>query len=132
MKKTILALILSTAMLFTFGQQSRPTILKSYKNTVGYWNSEKQEYVFGDYNYANINFTLQENYITCDDVQRSIYRIIKRLPDSKTKTSKVMSVKCTDESNKDCVFGVMIPFDGSNSSIGIIYDYVMYVYVLDK
>jgi hypothetical protein len=131
MKKTILALILSTTILFAFGQQSQPTVLKSYKNAIGHWNIEKQKYIFDDYNYVNINFTIQENYITCDDFQHSIYRIIKRLPDSETKTHKIMSVKCTDESNRDCIFGVMIPFNGSNSNIGIVYDNVMYVYVLD-
>jgi hypothetical protein len=36
-----------------------------------------------------------------------------------------------DFSIRDCIFGVMIPFNGSNSNIGIVYDNVMYVYVLD-
>ena len=130
MKKITLILGLLLATLFGFSQE--PTKLVTYKNSIGYWNKEKKEYDFQPYSYSKIIFTFVGDYITADDNAHSVYRVVNRLPDKNVGGPKVISANCTDEKNVECTFGVMTPADCRPSTIGIIYDGYMFMYVIEQ
>lgn len=130
MKKITLILGLILATLSGFSQE--PTKLVTYKNCVGYWDNAKKAYDFQPYSYAKITFTFSGDYIIGDDAAHSVYRVVNRLPDKNVGGPKVISAECTDEKNVSCTFGIMTPADCRPSTIGIIYEGYMFMYVIEQ
>jgi hypothetical protein len=130
MKKITLTLGLLIATLCSFSQEVKKLI--TYKNCIGYWDDVKKEYDFQPYSYAKITFSFVGDYITADDNAHSVYRVVNRLPDKNTGGSKVISGQCTDEKNVTCTFGIMTPAECRPSTIGIIYDGYMFMYVIEQ
>jgi hypothetical protein len=130
MKKIALTLALAITSLITFAQN--PITLQTYKNSVGYYNNTTQQFDFENYVYANIAFSFYDTYISVSDVNHSVYRITENLPKKITRTYETSSAKCLDENNRSCVVGIMTYTDGSNSTIGVVYDDRMFLYIIDK
>jgi hypothetical protein len=130
MKKVVLVLGLILATLCGFSQE--PTKIVTYKNSIGTWDATKKAYDFQPYSYAKITFTFVGDYITADDNAHSVYRVVNRLPDKNVGGPKVISGQCTDEKNVSCTFGIMTPADCRPSTIGIIYEGYMFMYVIEQ
>lgn len=130
MKKITLTLVLAFASLITFAQQ--PTVLQTYKNSLGYYNKSTQDYDFENYTYSNISFSFYSSYITVDDISHSVYRITEELPKRISRDGETTSAKCLDENNRSCIIGIMTHTDCTNSSIAVIYEDRMFLYVIDK
>lgn len=129
MKKITLVLALILMSLISFAQQ--PIKLTTYKNCIGYWDSEKKAYEFQPYSYTKIVFTFSGDYIIADDNAHSVYRVVNRLPDKNVGGSKVISAECTDEKNIECRFGIMTPTECRPTTIGIMYEGYMFMYFVD-
>lgn len=130
MKKTVLTFALLLSALIGFSQDA--TKLVTYKNCVGYWDNAKKAYDFQPYSYAKITFTFSGDYIIGDDAAHSVYRVVNRLADKNVGGPKVISAKCTDEKNVECTFGIMTPADCRPTTIGIIYDGYMFMYIVEQ
>lgn len=132
MKRSIILISLLLGSLFSKSQYSSIKI-KTLKNSRGVWNSFTKKYDFENYNYAKITFSINNDYISADDESRSIYRIMENIPVKKDIDKETISVYCLDEKNRKCVFAIMRYNDGkTNSSVAVIYDEVMYVYIVDS
>jgi hypothetical protein len=128
MKKTILTLVLAVSTLISISQ----TIVPTYKNAVGYWNTETKQYDFEEWVPSNITFTFYDAYITADDAGHSIYRIVKDLPKYENERTIVNSARCLDENNRECEVGVMeVKGEPESTNIGVIYDGKMFMYLID-
>lgn len=128
MKKITLTLSLAIFSVLAFAQTQIPT----YKNAVGYWNTETKQYDFEDWVPANITFTFYDTYITVDDAGHSIYRIMKELPKFENDRTIVNSAKCLDETNKECEVGIMeVKGEPESTNIGVIYNGKMFMYLID-
>ena len=130
MKRVVLALGLILAALCGFSQE--PTKLVTYKNCAGTWDETKKAYDYQPYNYAKITFTFSGDYIIGDDAAHSVYRVIERLPDQNRDGSKIISARCTDEKNVKCLFAIKTPAECRPTTIGILYDGYMFVYVMEQ
>ena len=129
MKKIILVLALAISSIVTFAQ----TQLLTYKNCVGMWNKVTQKYDFEEWVYADLTFTFYDNYVSVNDANRSIYRIVKDEPVYETETVKINSSTCLDESNRECRVGIMdVKGHDDQTNIGVVYDGDrMFMYILD-
>lgn len=130
MKKVTLALGLILATLFGFSQDLKK--LSTYKSIVGHLNAQTKEYEYGRFYYGHITFTFNGDYIITDDNAHSIYRVIERIPEYIENGFKVISAKCTDEKNIECTFAIKIPAECAASSIGVIYNDLIYVYIIEQ
>ena len=129
MKKTILTLTLAILSVMVFAQ----TQLLTYKNCVGTWNKTTQKYDFEDWVYADITFTFYDTYVSVNDANHSIYRIMRDEPVYETETVKINSSTCLDESNRECRVGIMdVKGYDDQANIGVVYDGDrMFMYILD-
>ena len=118
MKKILLILSLLIISLFVKAQE--PSVIETYKNRIAIYNSYTDEYDFQDYSYATLTFKMYDTYISVDDKQHSVYRAIERLPDTKTKNYQAVTIKCLDEKNRECNFGLM-KFNDGEMRIIIVY-----------
>jgi len=126
----LLAFLLSGVISYS---QDNTIRLKTFKNCLGYWNSSSEQYDFQDYAYAGITFTFKDDYISADDQSRSIYRIIEDLPTKKDRNKETTSASCLDEKNRKCIVAIMSYRDKTmNSSIAVIYEDFMYIYIIDN
>jgi len=129
MKKIILVLALAISSIATFAQ----TQLLTYKNTVGYWNTTTQKYDFEDWVYADLTFTFYDTYVSVNDKNHSVYRIIRDEPVYESGDVKINSSTCLDETNKECRVGIMdVKGHDDQTNIGVVYDGDrMFMYILD-
>ena len=70
----IVTLVLSATTLYS------QTKVKTYKNTLGYYNNYTKQFDLNEYTYAEITFTFYDDYISVNDEAHSIYRILRYLP----------------------------------------------------
>jgi len=129
MKKIILVLALAILSIATFAQ----TQLLTYKNCVGMWNKVTQKYDFEEWVYADLTFTFYDTYVSVNDANRSIYRIVRDEPVYETNEVKINSSTCLDESNRECRVGIMdVKGHDDQTNIGVVYDGDrMFMYILD-
>ena len=129
MKKLILVVAFLILSVMTFAQ----TQLLTYKNAVGHWNTTTQKYDFEEWVYSPLIFTFYDTYITVNDANHSIYRIMRDEPLYETKTVKINSSTCLDETNRECRVGIMDVKDHDDqTNIGVVYDGDrMFMYILD-
>jgi hypothetical protein len=129
MKKTILTLLLVITSIITFSQTQIPT----YKNAVGYWNKVTQKYDYQEWVYSDIVFTFYEKYVSVNDNNHSIYRILEDEPVYENENVKINSSKCLDETNRECTVGIMqVKGDDEQTNIGVVYDNEkMFMYMVD-
>ena len=130
MKKTILTLALAISSICTFAQE--PTKLITYKNASGEWSPVEKKYMYGDYAYALITFSFYDTYISVDDKNRSLYRIIETLEKLIENNTQTVRCKAMDERNRDCLIYLTSYGDCSNSTITIFYPQSAYFYIIDK
>jgi hypothetical protein len=109
------------------------TLVPTYKNAVGYWNKVTQKYDFEEWIYADITFTFYDKYLSVNDKNHSIYRIIRDEPEYETETVKINSSTCLDETNTECTVGIMdVKGHEDQTNIGIVYGGdKMFMYILD-
>jgi len=83
--------------------------------------------------YSPLIFTFYDTYITVNDANHSIYRIMRDEPLYETKTVKINSSTCLDETNRECRVGIMDVKDHDDqTNIGVVYDGDrMFMYILD-
>lgn len=129
MKKIILTLVLAILSIVTFAQ----TQLLTYKNCVGTWNKTTQKYDFEDWVYSDLTFTFYDTYVSVNDANHSIYRIMRDEPVYETETVKINSSTCLDEGNRECRVGIMdVKGQEDQANIGVVYDKDrMFMYILD-
>ena len=129
MKKVTLVLAFLILSVMTFAQ----TQLLTYKNTVGYWNTTTQKYDFEDWVYADLTFTFYDTYVSVNDKNHSVYRIIRDEPLYENSEVKISSSTCLDETNTECQMGIMdVKGHDDQTNIGVVYDKNrMFKYMLD-
>lgn len=93
MKKLLLVL----GLLFTINSYSQ-SIVNTFANQIGMWNSKTSQYSWYPITDADITFTIQNGYIMVSDDARSVYKAIKK--ESLTDNEAVWSA--TDEEGEAC------------------------------
>ena len=129
MKKIILTLALAISSAIAMSQ----TVIPTYKNALGHWNSVTHKYDFDEWVYADITFSFYDKYVSVNDRNHSVYRIVSDEPDYETNEVKISSSICLDETNTECKVGIMqVKDDDTQTNIGIIYnDDKMFMYMID-
>ena len=112
MKKLLLILVL----LFTVNSFSQ-SVVNTFANQIGMWNSKTSQYSWYPITDADITFTIQNGYIMVSDDNRSVYEAIKK--ESLSDTEAVWSA--IDESDEECTIVLKYNKDGDDMII-IIYD----------
>lgn len=105
MKKVLLILSLLVISLFVNAQE--PSVIETYRSRIAIYNSYTDKYDFEEYQYANLTFKMYDTYITVNDREHSVYRAIEKLADTKTKDYQAFTIRCLDEKNRECNFGLM-------------------------
>jgi hypothetical protein len=129
MKKIILTAIVILFSNPSFCQDN--VVLNTFKNAYGKWDLVEKKYKFEDYEYSIIKFTFKEDYITVDDQSHSIYRIIENYPIKKSEGSELLSAKCYDEANRECLFYIISNSKKKESCIMICYEKSAFLYIVD-
>ena len=112
MKKLLLVL----GLLFTVNSFSQ-SVVNTFANQIGMWNSKTSQYSWYPITDADITFTIQNGYIMVSDDNRSVYEAIKK--ESLSDTEAVWSA--IDESDEECTIVLKYNKDGDDMII-IIYD----------
>jgi hypothetical protein len=129
MKKIILILSLVFISICSFSQT--PVQLITYKNQVGWKNKYNDEYTYEKYIYSTITFSIYNDYISANDENHSLYRITEELPSDVTKEKETTKALCYDEKNRKCIVAIVHYKEKNSSSIVVMYDDRMFIYVVD-
>jgi len=106
MKKIIL--ILSLVLISICGFSQTPVKLLTYKNQVGWLDKNSNEFSYENYVYSTLTFSFYDDYISVNDENRSIYRIVENLPIDKSNEKEMTRAICYDEKNRKCVVSLII------------------------
>jgi hypothetical protein len=128
MKKIIFVLLFLIVSFITFAQS--PVSIPTFKNRIGFWNYRADRFDFEEYHYANITFKIYNEYVSVDDINQSLYRIVEEYPKTVNKGLETTSARCLDEKNRSCIFEILDRIDGSGSCISIIYEDKVFMYTI--
>lgn len=78
-----------------------------------------------------MTFSFYKDYISVNDENRSIYRIIEDIPVTNDKEKETTKAICYDEKNRKCVVALIRYKSKQSSSITVMYDDRMFIYVVD-
>ena len=126
MKKIMVALLLIIS-LNSFSQHT------TYKNVIGYWDESAEEWVYDDYQYAKITFTLKGSYLYSDDNAKSRYLLLGN--GSKEETTSTKSIRwknATDEVGRKCVVSFIYYKQDDYSMIMVMYTDILFKYFVVK
>jgi len=112
MKKLLLIVVL----LFTVNTFSQ-SVVNTFANEIGMWNSKTSQYSWEPLHAADITFTIQSGYIIVSDDNRSVYEVIRK--ESSTTTEGVWIAK--DEVGDECSI-ILRYFEDKNNILVIMYD----------
>lgn len=129
MKKIILTLAFIVFGVSVFSQN--PVQLLTYKNQVCWKNNSTNEVLYEKYVYSTLTFSFYNDYISVNDENHSIYRITEDIPvinDSEKETTKAI---CYDEKNRKCIVALIRYKNKQSSSIAVMYDDRMFIYIVD-
>ena len=129
MKKIIL--ILSLVLTSICGFSQTPVQLLTYKNQVCWIDKNSNEFSYEKYVYSTLTFSFYNDYISVNDENHSIYRIVEDLPIDKSNEKEMTRAICYDEKNRKCVVSLINFKNKQSSSITIMYNDRMFVYVVD-
>jgi hypothetical protein len=129
MKKIILSLVLVFISICSFSQS--PVQLLTYKNQVCWKNKNTNEVSCEKYVYSTLTFSFYEEYISVNDEGHSIYRITEDIPVINDMEKEITKAVCYDEKNRKCIVALIRYKNKQSSSITVMYDDRMFVYVVD-
>lgn len=122
MKIILILLFLLTSPVFSQNLSDSQSIIQTYKNSAGIWNTKSETFDFNDFIYADIKFIFDrgKSIIAFDQVE-SIYKII-------TTSSRSRTYNCIDNKNRECVISIVS--NDNESYIVILYDKIAYIYYI--
>lgn len=129
MKKIIL--ILSLVLTNICGFSQTPVQLLTYKNQVCWIDKNSNEFSYEKYVYSTLTFSFYNDYISVNDENHSIYRIVEDLPIVNNVEKEVTKAICYDEKNRKCMVSLIRFKNKQSSSITIMYEDRMFIYVVD-
>jgi len=127
MKKLIFILSVILISTNTFSQSD----IHTNYSYMGWWNSSKNDFEFGDKEFTNAKFTFKGDMIYSSDKEISYYKVLRSPTTDTTEKYKMIKSECKDEKGIFCSFNIKIYSDGEKYVI-IMYENVCFIYHIDE